>query len=198
MLTPADAILPVNILRNATSLKFATPLRVTTWSAVSAGMKSWSLTSDVPPGAKARNSTSSWRNVVGFSTTVTPLESFHSVMPYASFDVVATIVPGFGAEARSGAVVTVSSYGVSDLAAADAMTAASFASVGRGTPAFVGALTTTTRLRFGDHMPASAFISLRETCGMNRLYSSYSYARPGIGSVVVKLRMYSAAKLADC
>src|SRR5262245_57067602 len=119
-------------------------------------------------------------------------------MPYASFEVVETIVPGFGVEARSGADVTVSSYGVSVFAAADDMTAASLASVGRGTPGLAGALTTTTRLRSGDHILASAFISLSETCGMNRLYSSYSYARPGIGSVVVKLRMYSAAKLADC
>ena len=34
--------------------------------------------------------------------------------------------------------------------------------------------------------------------GMKRLYSSYSYAMPGIGSSVVKFRMYSAARSSDC
>ena len=56
-----------------------------TASAVSAGMKSASLASEVPPGLTARNRISSCLNVVGLSTTRTPLDKRHSVMPSASF-----------------------------------------------------------------------------------------------------------------
>ena len=73
-----------------------------TASAVSAGMKSSSLASDVPPGLTARNTISSCLNVVGLSTTRTPLDNVHSVIPTASvLDVLAT-APAEGRLASSG------------------------------------------------------------------------------------------------
>ena len=59
-------------------------------------MKSWSLAREVPPGLTARNRISSCLNVVGLSTTRTPLDICHSVMPNASFVDVVAIVPGAG------------------------------------------------------------------------------------------------------
>jgi hypothetical protein len=71
-------------------------------------MKSWSLTSDVPPGLTARNVISSCLNVVDFSTTRTPLDNRHSVMPRASLVEVVATAPAAGRRASSGCVLTVS------------------------------------------------------------------------------------------
>ena len=71
-------------------------------------MKSWSLASDVPPGLTARNRISSCLNVVGLSTTRTPLDNRHSVMPSASFVEVVAMAPAEGRRASSGCVLTVS------------------------------------------------------------------------------------------
>jgi hypothetical protein len=76
-----EATLPVSILRRSISLNWPTPPLATTWPAVEAGMKSLSAASDVPPGLKARKTISSSLNVVGLSTTLTPLASCHSVTP---------------------------------------------------------------------------------------------------------------------
>ena len=65
-------------------------------------MKSASLASDVPPGLTARNRISSCLNIVGFSTTRTPLANCHSVMPNASLDVVRATAPAVGSLASSG------------------------------------------------------------------------------------------------
>ncbi len=109
----------------------------------------------MPPGLKARNRISSCLNVVGSSTTRTPLESVHSVIPGALVAVFAT-EPGLGSVSMSGAVLTVSTYAVSAPAPAPLMTAASFASSGTVTPAFLGALTATTRLRSGTQSRGQA------------------------------------------
>ena len=87
----ADATLPVSILLEIDRAELCQTAARDTCAAVQAGMKSASLASDVPPGLKARNTISSSLNVVGFSTTFTPLASSHSVMPYASFVAVLVI-----------------------------------------------------------------------------------------------------------
>ena len=84
------------------------PPAATTWSAVAAGTKSSSLARDVPPGLTARNRISSCLNVVGLSTTRTPFDNRHSVMPRASFVEVVATVPGEGSRASSGCVLTAS------------------------------------------------------------------------------------------
>ena len=79
-----------------------------TREAVSAGMKSASLASEVPPGLTARNRISSCLNVVGLSTTRTPLDNRHSVMPSASLVEVVAVVPAEGRRESSGCVLIVS------------------------------------------------------------------------------------------
>ena len=73
-------------------------------------------------------------NVVGLSTTRTPLDSSHSVIPSASFVVVFAIVPGAGSGSSSGRASTVSTYAVSGAPLAALMAAASLASSGIVTP----------------------------------------------------------------
>ena len=90
-----------------------------------------SLASDVPPGLMARNRISSCLNVVGFSTTRTPLDKRHSVMPSALVRRGRGDGPGDGSGSSSGCVLTVSTYAVSGPPLAAVMTAASFASVGQ-------------------------------------------------------------------
>ena len=96
------------ILLRSITLNFPTPPAVTTCTALSAATKSLSGASEVPPGLLARNTISSSLNVVGFSTTLTPLESSHSVMPTASFVAVLTTLPATGAESTRVAFATVS------------------------------------------------------------------------------------------
>ena len=55
----------------------------------------------MPPGLVARNTISSALNVVGFSTTFTPFDRSHSVMPNAAFSVTRAIDPGVGGVAIS-------------------------------------------------------------------------------------------------
>jgi hypothetical protein len=76
--------------------------------AVWAATKSWSLAIDVPPALIARNTISSCLKVVGLSTTRTPLDSSHSVIPSASFAVAFVTRPGAGSGWSSGCVLTVS------------------------------------------------------------------------------------------
>ena len=136
-------------------------------------MKSASLETDVPPGLKARNRISSCLKVVGSSTTRTPFDSFHSVMPPGLVAVVA-IVPPLGSGSRSGVALTVSTYAVSDPPPEFLITAASDASVGTATPAFFGALTAMTRLRSGTQLRARPLMSARVISGMKRRTSVYS------------------------
>ena len=113
-------------------------------------MKSLSGASDVPPGLKARNRISSCLKVVGLSTTRTPFDSVHSVMPdglrSSVFDDRARRRQRLEQRPRADRV---------DVGrqrrrrCRRLITAASFASSGIGTPAFCGALTATTRLRSG-------------------------------------------------
>ncbi len=100
------ATLPVSCFRRSTALNLPSPPALTTCAAVCAARKSWSLASDVPPGLNARNTISSSFSVVGLSTTLTPFESCHSVMPYGASVFSRVIVPGVGGVDTSGAVVT--------------------------------------------------------------------------------------------
>ena len=59
-------------------------------------------------GLTALKRISSSLNVVGLSTTRTPLDNCHSVMPSASFADVLAIAPGEGSGLSSGSVLTVS------------------------------------------------------------------------------------------
>ena len=161
-------------------------------------MKSASVASEVPPGLNARKRTSSSLNVVGFSTTFTPFDSSHSVMPNALRVAVRTTVPRAGVVSSSADVPTLSTYGSSVFVSATVITAASVGLVGHDDAVGCGALTSTTRLPSGVHSRARLLISPSVISGRNRWCSAYSYAMPGIGSRCVKLRMYSAASAADC
>ena len=97
-----DAILPLSTRRRSVVFSCPTPPFDTTVEAVLPAMKSASLTSECPPGLKARKTISSCLNGVGLSRTVTPFDSFHSVIPETAFVLVATMDPGIGGEARSG------------------------------------------------------------------------------------------------
>ena len=77
------------------------------------------------------------------------------------------------------------------------MTAASDASSGTATPAFLGALTVTTRLRSGTQSGARLLMSASVISGRNRWTRPFSYAMPGMGSCCMKLRMYSSASDLD-
>jgi hypothetical protein len=112
--------------------------------------------------------------VVGFSTTRTPFDSVHSVMPSPSFAAVFATLPGFGNGSSSGLALTVSTYAVSLSPPADLITAASAVSSGTVTPSFFGALTATTRLRSGIQSRASAFTSASVISGRKRCTSAFS------------------------
>ena len=76
-----DTLRPARNLLRSRLRSLPSPPCAITASAVSAAMKSLSEASDVPPGLMARNRISSSLKFVGFSTTRTPLERRHSVMP---------------------------------------------------------------------------------------------------------------------
>ena len=130
------------------------------------GMKSASLASDVPPGAVARNRIWSSLSVVGFSTTVAPFESVHSVMPASGRAVVLTIEPRVRRRVHqrlAGGGVDVRFELLRRCAALT--TAASCACRAATTPAPSGAETTTRRLPLGEPVAASALISLSVISG---------------------------------
>ena len=172
------------------------PPWATTWSAVSAATKSRSGASEVPPGLKARRRISSCLNVVGASTTRTPFDNVHSVIP-RGLDTLFVTAPGLGSVSMSGRALTSSTYAVSSPPPAPLMTAASAASSGTFTPVFSGARTATTRLRSGTQSRARLLMSAIVISGRNRWTRPFSYAMPGIGSCCMKLRMYSSASDPD-
>ena len=99
---------PVSALVRSSGLNLPRPPAPTTVLALSAAMKSASEASEVPPGLNPRNITSSCLNVVGLSTTFTPFDSSHSVMPMPARVAVRTIFPGVGAVSINVEDVTVS------------------------------------------------------------------------------------------
>ena len=147
MLAPASARV------RSRRLSFPSPPCATTSSAVLAATKSASLAIDVPPGLTARNRISSSLNVVGLSTTRTPFDRRHSVMPIAVRADVAATVPGVGSGSRSGRVLAVSTYGASVAVLAARIASASAGSPGRRSAAVCGPVTITDSVAIGRPGP---------------------------------------------
>ena len=193
----ALAALPASAFWRSTWLNAPTPPSVTSVVASRARGNSAGPSSDAPPGLVPRISTSSARKSVGLRMTLTPFDSVQFVTPTSGTRDVATMVAAVGARATSGRDALPSSYAARSRRLAESNTASSWAALGTVTPAFSGAFTAMTRLRWSSHAPARRFTSASVMTGTSRCASGYSYSMPGIASLFTKLRMYSPARVDD-